>query len=136
MIEETYYPLYTMRFGLLLPPTAPAIPTLLELSNELDSVDNWHLFGLKLGMKAHELRTTEKNYKGDNVRCKHEMLSHWLQSAERPTWKAVDDALCLMGEHEIALRIQRKHSSFSTDTGVCLTLIIELRIYLIFWAHR
>ena len=121
MIKEIYYPLCTVRFGLLLPPTAPATPTLLELSNELDSVGNWHLLGLKLGMKAHELRTIENDYEGDNVRCKHEMLSHWLQSAEWPTWKAVDDALCLMGEHEVALRIQRKHFSFSADTGVCLT---------------
>ena len=107
-----------MRFGLLLPPTAPATPTLWELSNELDSVDNWYLLGVKLGMKAHELRTIEKNYNQDNVRCKHEMLSRWLQSAERLTWKAVGDALCLMGVCEVALRVQRKHSSFSTDTGV------------------
>ena len=50
-------------------------PLLKELSNELDSVVDWHLLGVKLGMKPHELGTIEKNYHGDSVRCKHEMFA-------------------------------------------------------------
>ena len=99
-------------------------PLLKELSNELDSVIDWHLLGVKLGMKPHELGTIEKNYHGDSVRCKHEMLVCFLQSAKHPTWKAVADALCLMGKHTVALRIRTKHCSSSPSIGKYLYLIV------------
>ena len=97
------------------PPTAPATPTLKELSNALDSVVNWHLLGVKLGLEDHELRTIEQDFRGDgNERCKHEVLSCWLRNAKCHAWKAVADALHLMGEHKVALKIQAK---YCTDTG-------------------
>ena len=102
------------------PPTGPATPTLKELSNALDSVVNWYSLGIKLGMKAHELATIEKNYHGDNDRCKLEMLNHSLQSAKLPSWRVVADALQQMGENRVALKIQRKYCSSSSDTGTCL----------------
>ena len=61
-------------------PTAPTTPTLKELSNALDSVVNWFLLGVKLGVEDHELRTIEQNYHGDNERCKLEMLIESLAS--------------------------------------------------------
>ena len=94
--------------------TAPAKPTLKALSNALDSVVNWHLLGVKLGLQDHELRTIEQNYRGDNESCKQEVLSCWLRNAKHPTWKAVTDVLHLMGEHNVALKIQAK---YCTDTG-------------------
>ena len=96
--------------------TAPATPTLKELSNALDSVTNWHSLGVKLGLNGHELYAIDKNFHGDNERCKYEMLSSYLQSAKLPTWKAVTDALQLMGEHTVASKIQAKYCSSSTDT--------------------
>ena len=102
------------------PPAAPATPTLKELSNALDLVMDWHLLGVKLGIKPHELETIEKNYHGDIVRCKHAMLDRWLQNAKLPTWKAVADALSRMGKHAVASKIRKKHCSSSTATGVCL----------------
>ena len=98
-------------------------PLLKELSNELDSVVDWHSLGVKLGMKPHELGTIEKNYHGDSVRCKHEVLVCFLRSAKLPTWKAVTDALCLMGEHTVALKIRTKHCSSSPSTGKCLLFV-------------
>ena len=106
------------------PLAAPATPTLKDLSNALDSVMDWHLLGVKLGIKAHELETIEKNYHGDNVRCKHEMLGRWLQNAKLPTWKAVADALCQMGKHAVASKIRKKRCSSATATGVCLLVIL------------
>ena len=98
-------------------PPAPATPLLKELSNALDSVVNWHSLGVKLGLEDHELSTIEQNYRGDgNERCKHEMLSRWLRSAKRPTWKAVVDALQQMREHTVALKIRAKYCSSSTAT--------------------
>ena len=60
------------------------MPTLTELSNELDSVVNWHSLGVKLGVEDHELTTIERDFHGDSVRCKHEMLSRWLRNAKQP----------------------------------------------------
>ena len=108
---------YSARYDLVIsPPAAAATPLLKELSNALDSVVNWHLLGVKLGLEDHELRTIERNYRGDNERCKHEVLSRWLRSAKLPTWKVVTDALQQMGEHAIASKIQARHCSSSTAT--------------------
>ena len=107
-----------------LTPTVPATPTLKELSNALDSVVDWHFLGVKLGVKGHQLKIIEKNHHGDNVRCKHEMLSHWLQSAKLPTWKAVVNALCRMGIHTVASQIQRKHCRSSTAAGIIMLIIL------------
>ena len=104
------------------PPTAPATPTIKELSNALDSVVDWYSLGIKLGMKVHELATIEKNYHGDNERCKHEVLSHYLRNARLPTWKAVVDALQMMGEHAVASKIRAKYCSSFTDTGKYILL--------------
>ena len=100
-------------------PTAPAAPTLQDLSNELTSVHDWHLLGVKLGLKIHELGTIEKDYHGNSLRCKHEMLGRWIQNSELPTWKAVTDALHFMGEQAIASKIRMKYCSSSTATGMC-----------------
>ena len=107
---------YTMSCALLISsPTAPATPTLKELSNALDSVVDWHLLGVKLGLEDHELSIIDKDFHGKgNERCKHEMLSRW-RNAKFPTWKAVADALQQMGEHAVAFKIQTKYCSSSTD---------------------
>ena len=101
-------------------PTVPATPTLQELSNELSSVQDWHSLGVKLGLNSHELRTIEKDYPGDSLRCKHEMLGKWLKNSKLPTWKAVNDALHVMGEQAVAFKIRMKYCSSSTATGMCL----------------
>ena len=116
---------YIMNCALLISPlTAPATPTLKELSNALDSVVDWHLLGVKLGLEDHELSTIEKNFHAvGNERCKHEMLGRWLRNAKLATWKAVADALQLMGEQKVALKMLNKHCISSNTTGKCpLTL--------------
>ena len=120
---------YTMNCALLISlSTAPVTPTLKELSDELYSVVDWHSLGVKLGLKDHELSTIEKNFRGDNELCKDKMLARWLRSAELPTWTAVVDALQLMGERNIALKMLHKHCISSNTTGMCpLTFILELR---------
>ena len=56
------------------------------------------------------------------------MLGHWLRNAKRPTWKAVVDALCLMGEHKVALKIQTK---YCTDTGKVTYSVVVLLFFFI-----
>ena len=101
-------------------PTAPATPTLKELSNALDSVVDWHSLGVKLGLEDHELSTIDNDFHGKgNERCKHEMLSQWLRNAKLLTWKAVADALQQMGEYKVALKILNDHCISSNTTGMC-----------------
>ena len=102
------------------------MPTLKELSNALDSVVDWYLLGVKLGVKAHELATIKKLYHEDNERCKLEMLNHCLRSAKLSSWTMVTDALQQMGEHAVALKIQAKYCSSSTATGMHLLTLILL----------
>ena len=105
---------------LISPLTAPATPTLKELSNALHSVVDWHSLGVKLGLEDHKLGTIEKDFHaGGNERCKHEMLSVWLRNDKLPTWKAVADALQQMGEQKVALKILNKHCISSNTTGMC-----------------
>ena len=100
------------------PSTVPATPTLKDLSNELDSVVNWHSLGVKLGVEDHELTTIERDFRGDSVSCKHKMLSRWLRNAKHPTWQAVVDALRRMEEHAVASKISEKYCSSVIDTGM------------------
>ena len=120
--------MYSARYDLVnSPPAAAATPLLKELSNALDSVVKWHSLGVKLGLEDHELSSIDQDFRGDNERCKHEMLSRWLRSAKLPTWKAIVDALQQMGEHAVASRIQAKYCSSSTDTaGTYVHIFLEL----------
>ena len=96
------------------PPTAPATPTLQALVYELTSVEDWHLLGVNLGLRGHQLHEIERNYDGDGNRCKTETLCMWQRNAKNPSWEAVVKALCLMKEHVVADRIRRKYSCSST----------------------
>lgn len=117
--------LLSVRFHLVISsPTAAATPRLKELTNALDSVVDWYPLGVQLGLKDHELRTISRDFPWDNERCKLEMLGRWLRNVELPTWKAVADALHLMGEGRVASKIRAKYCRSSTDTGMCLQLRI------------
>ena len=99
---------------------ASASPTLQRLSNELNSVENWHLLGVKLGLQGSELREIERNYPRDSSRCKTEVLDLFLRSAVKPTWESIVDALCLMNEHVVADGIRNKYCSTSIVIGIYL----------------
>ena len=104
-----------------------------DLSNELNLVTDWHSLGVKLGVQPTNLSVIERNYHGDSVRCKHEMLVCWLETAPTPgpTWEAITDALCKMGQHIVAMNIRAKYCTFSTATGmfhVAFALTFEVAI--------
>lgn len=73
---------------------------------------------MELELERRMLIQIEKDHRGDNERCKYEMLDRWLRNAKQPTWKAMADALCLIGEHRVALNIRTKYCSSSTATGM------------------
>lgn len=99
-----------------------ASPTLQELSNELNLVDDWHSLGVNLGLRGYELHKIEQNYPRNNNRCKNELLDLWLRKTTKPTWEAIAKALCLMDEHVVADGIRKKYCSPSTPAGIYFLL--------------
>ena len=64
---------------------------------------------MNLGLKRHQLNEIESNHRGDNKRCKSEVLGCWLDNTTSPTWTAVTEALDEMDEHTVAENIRRKY---------------------------
>lgn len=96
--------------------TAPAQPSLKTLTNELKFVTDWHSLGVNLDLEYQQLDVIARNHKGDNKRCKTEMLDCWLHSTPTPTWEGVAEALCLMDEYAVAATIRRKYVNSTTTT--------------------
>ena len=95
----------------------PLAPTLQELSNELETIENWHLLGVKLGLQGHQLREIEQDHPRDSKRRKNEMLDIWLRSSKNPTWEAVVKAVRLMQEQVVADGILTKYCCSFTVTS-------------------
>ena len=81
-----------------------------NLSFELQTVTNWCLLGLNLGVPVHELTRITQDYKGSDQQ-RLQMLNLWLQRTPTASWEEVVYALELMGEHREAERIQRKYGN-------------------------
>ena len=73
-------------------------------------VSDWHSLGIYLDLKTHQLNTIEKNHRGDDERCRTEMLIAWLNSMTTPTWEAIVDALRQMEQGGVANNIQKKYN--------------------------
>ena len=97
--------------------TAPATPTLKELKKVLRSVSDWHSLGIYLDLKTHQLNTIERNHRGDDERCRTEMLAAWLDSTTTPAWEVIVEALGQMEQGRVADEIQRKYNVTTTIKG-------------------
>ena len=77
--------------------------------NELKSVP-WYFLGINLDLEVYELNVIDSNNRGNDLRCKTEMLSCWLYKQDTThTWEAVAKALNLMGECKLARVIRGKY---------------------------
>ena len=85
-----------------------------KLINELKSVP-WYLLGINLDLEVSELNIIDSNYRGNDLRCKTEVLSCWLYKQATPnTWEAVANALNSMGEYRVEQVIREKYITPST----------------------
>ena len=73
------------------------------------------MLGVNLDLSGSELATIDRNHRGDNTRCKTEVLFRWLENTTSPSWEAVVQALRLMDADAVADTIQTKYVT-STDT--------------------
>ena len=97
-------------------PTAPAKPSLNDLTTELASVGKWYDLGLKLGITSSQLKEIEEDYH-DQKRRKSEMLDRWLRNGENCSWEAIAKALSQIEEQEVANEIRKKYYSSLTANG-------------------
>ena len=80
------------------------------LSNELATVSDWYVLGLKLGLRPDQLRAIQSNNPTAGVeRWKPEMLDKWLRTDSNASWENVMSALQSMGEDAVAKRITQKY---------------------------
>ena len=68
-------------------------PTLQQLLDELNKLDDWYVFGVRLNVPVSELRKIESNPKGGVERYKVDMLQYWLDNNVNASWKDVVRAL-------------------------------------------
>lgn len=87
------------------------VPKIDELVRELESVTNWFLLGLSLGVsegQLHELETQQSSVEYIRV----QLLSEWIRRDSEATWLKVVTALRKMGELKLARNVAAKHGLF------------------------
>lgn len=88
------------------------------LSCELQSVSNWYVLGIRLGLEPYQLNQIEEKT-ADIERRKIEMYDLWLRATLGASWSHIVTALREMEEITTAERIQRKYGETGTCTARC-----------------
>ena len=84
------------------------------LVQELDSLVQWDVLGIKLGLSLEEIQEIEINHQDKtNSRRRSEMLNKWLKKELNPTWIMVVDALEKMSENSLANRLRSAYVAAS-----------------------
>ena len=93
-------------------------PTLQQLLKALKTLENWFVFGVKLGVPFSKLKEIESLYgQKDLERCKTEMLQYWLDNKLVPKWNEV--IVAVKETDRLALAAQIKHDYLlSTESDV------------------
>lgn len=86
------------------------------LSCELQSVSNWYVLGIRLGLEPYQLNQIEEKTT-DIERRKIEMYDLWLRTTPGASWSHIVTALREMEEITTAERIQQKYGV--TGTASC-----------------
>jgi len=83
-----------------------------EVINETKEVVNWHSLGIQLGVKCEVLKKIEREYSGNDERCKTEAVAFWLQNTQECTWDRLIEAICGMEGHaNLVERLMKTHQS-------------------------
>ena len=90
-------------------------PTLQLLMKALQKLENWHMFGVILGVPYSQLRKIESNNPKDSDRCKAEMLQYWLDSTLVPKWNEVILALEVIDQLAMAAQIKHDYLLSAAD---------------------
>ncbi len=84
-------------------------PKLPDLLKELDSVIEWQLLMINMGVKKFENDKIERNFPSDIDRQKQEAFDKWLRMKPDACWKDVIYALYEMKEITLASSLAKKY---------------------------
>ncbi len=84
-------------------------PILKDLMRELDTIVDWQLLLLNMGMEKHENDKVERNNPGDVDHQKLDAFDKWLRKTPDACWKTVIDALFEVKELVLANKLERKY---------------------------
>ena len=83
-----------------------------QLVEELTSLSDWHTLGILLGVHVGKLKQIHADFSGHGVvRCRSELLTHWLNNSDNAYWETLASALKKMEEENLAKEILRKHGT-------------------------
>lgn len=95
----------------------PAVPTLLSLIDELETITAWQELGLRLGIPEHTLQEIKVDSHEKVLECRSGMLSCWIKSTANPSWEDVIAALGRMKEWKVAAKIKYKFEAITRCEG-------------------
>lgn len=72
------------------------------------STTKWFRLGLKLGLTQDELEIIESDRRLDASEALMKVLREWLRQSEKPTWRAVVQAMRAVGEVRKASSLEDK----------------------------
>ncbi|XP_064387776.1 uncharacterized protein LOC135335965 [Halichondria panicea] len=84
-------------------------PVMKDMLKKLDSVVDWQLLMISMGVEKFENDKIERNFQGDIDRQKQEAFDKWLRMKPDACWKDVIDALYEMKEITLANSLARKY---------------------------
>ena len=88
-----------------------------ELVEATITVSDWHSLGLQLNLTMIELRDIDVIYHKEGLkRIKAEMFHVWLKTSSSASWADLKKALKMIGENNVASKIEASWSIKSPDT--------------------
>lgn len=96
-------------------------PTLQLVLKVLKDIDNWFVFGVKLGVLVKQFKKIKSSHlEGDLLeRCKIDMLQYWLDnSLSALSWKDIVQAL--EETDQLVLAATAKHKYLLLTAGDCI----------------
>lgn len=81
---------------------------LINLTNALQEVTDWHSLGIQLGLKPHEIEEIKQNHPTLDER-KSAVLVLWLNNDLEASWQKVVSALQLMELNTLAIQVSTKY---------------------------
>ena len=80
-----------------------------DVISATSSVVDWLTLGIFLKVNYEQLKTIEKNYPGNLIRCRQEMLNNWIRSGNA-TWSILVNVLYNdVNEKAVAEEIAKKY---------------------------
>ena len=80
------------------------------------TVSDWHSLGLQLNLTMCQLKDFDVTYNKDGFkRIKAEIFNAWLKSSSSASWADLKKALKMIGENDVASKIEASWSIKSPD---------------------